>query len=79
MAVLPAIVLVALKVLGIHGVLAGILVLQAAMPSLASAAAYASRFGGNPEMAGEGSFWTSLASIVTIPAFLLAGGLWGLF
>lgn len=76
---MPALTLVGLKVLGIHGVLAGVLLLQASMPSLASAAAYASRFGGAPEWAGQASFWTSLASIVTIPAFLLLGASLGLF
>lgn len=76
---MPALVLLGLKMAGIHGVLAGLLLLQASMPSLASAAAYASRFGGAPELAGQASFWTSLGSIVTIPAFLLLGSAWGLF
>jgi predicted permease len=76
---LPLLVLVGLKTLGITGLLAGILLLQASMPSLASTAAYASRFGGNPFLGGWGSFWTSLASLATIPAFLALGSAWGLY
>lgn len=76
---LPLVTLILLKTLGITGVLAGILLLQSAMPSLASSAAYASRFQGDPFLAGWGSFWTSLISLATIPLFLALGAAWGLY
>jgi predicted permease len=75
----PALVLLGLKMIGIKGVLAGLVLLQAAMPSLASTAAYASRFGGDPVLGGKGSFWTSLGSLATLPLFLALGRLWGLY
>lgn len=70
---LPALVLLGLKMLGIEGLLAGILLLQASMPSLASAAAYASRFEGDPVLAGNSSFWSSLAALGTIPLWMALG------
>lgn len=72
--VLPAAVLLGLKMLGIQGLLAGLLLLQACMPSLASAAAYASRFDGDPVLAGNASFWSSLAALGLIPAWMALGG-----
>lgn len=77
--VLPALTLLALKSLGIQGVLAGILMLEASMPSLASAAAYAVRFEGDPVLAGNASFWSSLMGLATIPAWIAVGGALGLF
>jgi predicted permease len=75
----PLLVLIGLKILEIKGITAAILLLQAAMPSLASAAAYASRFGGDPIWAGKASFLSSLGSLLTLPAFLALGAVWGLF
>lgn len=77
--VLPVLTLLILKNLRISGILAGILLLQACMPSLASAAVYASRFKGDPVLAGNSSFWSSLASLATIPAWMALGSAWGLF
>lgn len=76
---LPALMLLGLKTLGIQGLLAGILLLQASMPSLASAAAYASRFKGDPVLAGNSSFWSSLAALGTIPAWMALGSALELF
>jgi malate permease and related proteins len=77
--VLPALTLLVLKSLEITGILAGILLLQACMPSLASAAAYASRFKGDPVLAGNSSFWSSLAALGTIPAWMALGSAFGLY
>jgi predicted permease len=77
--VLPALTLLILKSFAITGLLAGILLLQACMPSLASAAAYASRFKGDPVLAGNSSFWSSLAALGTIPAWMALGTAIGLY
>lgn len=76
---LPALTVLILKMTDIKGVLAGILLLQAAMPSLASAAAYASRFRGDPVLAGRSSFWSSLVALVTIPLWMALGAALGLY
>jgi predicted permease len=65
---LPVLVAVGLKSLGIEGVWAGVLFLEACMPSLASSGVYALRFGGDVKLASEGSFWSHLLSLATVPA-----------
>jgi predicted permease len=79
LAALPLIVAISLKMLGIHGVSAGVLLLEAAMPCLASSAVYAARFGGNVKLGAEGSFWSHLAALATFPVFMALGSAWGLF
>lgn len=64
---LPVLVGLGLKSLGIQGVRGGVLLLEAAMPSLASSGVYALRFGGDVKMASEGSFWSHLAALATLP------------
>lgn len=68
---LPILVGLGLKTLGIQGVLAGVLFLEASMPSLASSGVYALRFGGDVKLASEGSFWSHLIALATIPALFM--------
>lgn len=52
------------------GVGAALVLLQAAMPSLASAGIYAKRFGGDAPLAAAGSLASTLASPLTIPLWM---------
>jgi predicted permease len=74
---LPAAVFICLKPLKngpFGGVGASVVLLEAAMPCLASAGAYASRFGGDSGLAAACSLITTLASPLTIPLWMT---LWG--
>jgi predicted permease len=66
---LPLVVGLALKTLQIKGIFADILFLEACMPCLASSGVYALRFGGDVKLASEGSFWSHLLALLTIPLF----------
>lgn len=72
---LPVLVGLALKSLGIQGILAGVLFLEASMPTLASAGVYALRFGGDVTLASSGSFWSHLIALASIPALFWLFGL----
>jgi predicted permease len=47
-----------------------LILLEASMPSLASAAAYARRFGGDAGMASSGTLITTLCSLITVPFWM---------
>lgn len=47
-----------------------LILLEASMPSLASAAAYARRFGGDAAMASSGTLVTTLCSLITVPLWM---------
>lgn len=72
--VLPLLVLICLKPFkngAFGGVGASLVLLQAAMPSLASAGVYARRFGGDAGLAASGSLVTTLLSPLTLPLWML--------
>lgn len=66
----PAIALVVVKFAGLPEPLSSQAVLQAAMPCMAQAAIFVSRFGGDARLAGASSFLTTLVSALTVPFFL---------
>lgn len=55
---------------GISDLMRSVIVLQACMPSGATSAIFAKRFGGDQNMAANGIFYTTLISIITIPIFM---------
>jgi len=67
---LPAIVLMLLKAWQPTAIIAGVLLLQASMPSLASAGVYARRFGGDAGLAASGSLLTTLLCPVALPFWM---------
>ncbi len=70
---LPFLVLCAEKAFKINAfapIGAGVLMLEAAMPSLASAGVYAHRFGGNASLAASGSLITTLICPLTLPVWM---------
>jgi malate permease and related proteins len=71
---LPLVVGLILKSLGIKGIFAEILFLEATMPCLASSAVYALRFGGDVKLAVEGSFWSHALALGTVPLFFWVVG-----
>lgn len=73
LAALPALAFLVLKVLDLKGLSADTVMLQATVPCLASTAAYAQRFGGDPKLAAQASFLTTMLSFGTILAWM---GLW---
>jgi hypothetical protein len=54
----------------ITGMERSIIVLQACMPSAASSALFAKRFGGDYEFAASGVFFTTLFGVITVPLFM---------
>lgn len=55
---------------GLNQLMRSIIVLQACMPSASTAPLMAKRFGGDPDLAASGVFFTTLISIITIPVFM---------
>jgi predicted permease len=56
------------------GIAASVVLLQAAMPSLASAGVYARRFGGDAALAASGSLLTTLLCPLSIPLWMMWWG-----
>jgi predicted permease len=70
---LPCAVYFSIKCLNLKGFQAGLVLLEAAMPSLASAGVYAKRFGGDAKMASRGSLISTLCCPLSLPFWM---GLW---
>jgi predicted permease len=73
LAVLPFVAFIILKPFKIndfHGIWASVVLLQAAMPSLASSGVYARRFGGDAALAATGSLITTVLCLITLPLWL---------
>jgi predicted permease len=68
---IPVISAVALKALGINGIIYGICVLISAMPVASMATVLAENFGGNSQFASQNVFVTTIASLITIPILAL--------
>lgn len=69
--VMPAIVLVVLKLFGFSGVMLGSLVISTAAPAAATTAVFAERFGGDEAFASKIIFISTLLSLITMPAIVL--------
>lgn len=69
--VMPALTLLSLKALGIHGSLLGVCVISAAMPAAANTVMFAEKFNGDSLLASRFVFFSTAASIITIPVVLL--------
>ncbi|MDD3926631.1 MAG: AEC family transporter [bacterium] len=67
---IPAVMIGLVYVLKLPPQLANIVILISVMPSASSSPIIAQRFGGNPDLAATGVFFTTVASVITVPALL---------
>lgn len=68
--VLPALALFIVRRFAVPDPIGSQAVLQASMPCMAQAGLYASRFGGEPGLAGRASFLTTTLCLFTVPLFM---------
>jgi len=66
----PLVTLAAVSLLDLRGVLAGILVLQTAMPASVMVTVMAKEYGADADLAGAGALVTVILSAVTLPAMV---------
>ncbi|MDF2523177.1 MAG: transporter [Clostridiales bacterium] len=69
--IMPVIVLVVLKMIGISGVMLGALVISTAAPAGATTAVFAERYGGDEGFASKIVFISTLLSLITLPGIVL--------
>jgi hypothetical protein len=67
---IPAIMIALVYTLKLPPQLANIVILISVMPSASSSPIIIQRFGGKPDLAATGVFFTTVASVVTVPALL---------
>ena len=67
---LPLLVLVVLKAIGLEGYMVSIPVILTAMPAAANTSIIASKYNGNVRLASKAAFLSTLLSILTIPVIL---------
>jgi len=70
LAILPGLVLLACRWGGINEPLLSQAIIQAAMPCMASAALFTTRFGGDSSLASGAAFLTTILSVITVPFFM---------
>lgn len=68
--IIPALALGIGKLFSFPSPILGIFVLQAGMPSASTTPLFVQRYGGDPDLAGSGVFFTHLLSIVTVPFWI---------
>ena len=68
--IIPALALGIGKLFSFPSLILGIFVLQAGMPSASTTPLFVQRYGGDPDLAGSGVFFTHLLSIVTVPFWI---------
>ena len=68
--IIPALALGIGKLFSFPPPVLGIFVLQAGMPSASTTPLFVQRYGGDPDLAGSGVFFTHLLSIVTVPFWI---------
>ncbi len=68
--IIPALSLAIGRLFSFPDLIQGIFILQAAMPSASTTPLFVQRFGGDPELAGSGVFFTHILSIITVPFWI---------
>ncbi len=68
--IIPALALGIGKLFSFPSLILGIFVLQAGMPSASTTPLFVQHYGGDPDLAGPGVFFTHLLSIITVPFWI---------